>query len=73
MLRFRTVDTRREEPCHGIESLRLFVKGGLAKFNGCAFDKFVLHLDGCERRYMTTGKGACRLWLLRKFRFAEFS
>jgi len=36
---------------NGIENFRSFAKRRLAKFNGCASDKFVLHLKECEFRY----------------------
>ena len=36
---------------NGIENFWSFAKRRLAKFNGCASDKFVLHLKECEFRY----------------------
>ena len=36
---------------NGIENFRSFAKRRLAKFNGCASYKFVLHHKGCEFRY----------------------
>jgi transposase-like protein len=36
---------------NGIENFRSFTKRRMAKFNGCASDKFVLHLKECEWRY----------------------
>jgi len=36
---------------NGIENFRGFAKRRPARFNGCASDKFVLHLKECEFRY----------------------
>ena len=36
---------------NGIENFWSFAKRRLAKFNGCASDKFVLHLRECKFRY----------------------
>ena len=35
---------------YGIENFLSFAKRRLAEFNGCASDKFVLHLKECEFR-----------------------
>jgi len=36
---------------NGTGNFRDFAKRGLARFNGCASDKFVLHLKECGFRY----------------------
>ncbi|MDR0444464.1 MAG: IS1595 family transposase [Treponema sp.] len=36
---------------NGIENFWSFAKRRLSKFNGCASDKFILHLKECEFRY----------------------
>ena len=43
--------TRGKNHVNGIENFWSFAKRRLAKFNGCASDKFVLHLKECEFRY----------------------
>jgi transposase-like protein len=41
---------------NGIENFWSFAKRRLPKFNGCAADKFVLHLKECEFRYNHRGE-----------------
>ena len=50
---FRSHDefVRGKSHVSGTENFRSFAKRRLAKFNGCASDKFVPHLKECEFRY----------------------
>ena len=43
--------TRGKSHVNGIENFWSFAKRRLAKFNGCASDKFHIHLKECEFRY----------------------
>ena len=46
---------------NGIENFWNFAKRRLTKFNGCASDKFVLHLKACEFRYNHRDEGLFKI------------
>jgi len=48
--------SRGKSHVNGIENFWSFAKRRLAKFNGCAADKFTLHLKECEFRYNHRGE-----------------